>query len=239
VYAGDMDFLRPHFRSRIEGAYRNNATLFLYYVMRVLVVLAAVLFLIRGDWESSVGTFLVAVLMILPSFIRRRYRIYLPFAIDFGLVSFIFISLFLGGIDDFYGFIPLWDKIVHFQSGLLFSGTGFVVIYLLNESERTPIELSPGFVAVFAIAFSLAIGAIWEIAEFTGDEIFGSHWQAGNSDTMWDLIADLSGAIVFSVGGYFWMYRHKRLPFTPVFLKFMEEARKVAKKVSHKSKIAD
>src|SRR4051812_38379761 len=117
------------FKSNIEDAYRNNATMILHYGMRLLVVLAAILFLIRGDWESSVGTLLLAVLMSLPSFIRNRYRIYLPFAIDLGMVTFIFLSLFLGGIDDFYGYIPLWDKIVHFQSGLLFSGAGFVVIY--------------------------------------------------------------------------------------------------------------
>jgi len=227
-----MGFLKSHIRE-IEDAYRNNATLFVYYAMRVLVVLAAILFFVRGDWESSVGTLLVAVLMSLPSFIKRTYRIYLPFAIDFGLVLFIFLSLFLGGIDDFYGFIPLWDKIVHFQSGLVLSGTGFVVIYLLNESEQTPIELSPGFVALFAVVFSLAIGAVWEMVEFTGDAIFHSHWQMGNADTMWDLIADFGGAIAFSVAGYFWMYRHKRLPFTPVFLKFMQQARKVAKRVSH------
>jgi len=220
------------FRSHIEEAFKTNTTLLLYYGMRILVLLAAILFFVRGDWESAVSTFLVAILMSLPSFIKRRYRIYLPFAIDFGMVLFIFLSLFLGGIDDFYGFIPLWDKIVHFQSGLLLSGTGFVVIYLLNESEQTPIELSPGFVALFAIVFSLAIGAVWEMCEFAGDAIFHSHWQASNADTMWDLISDFGGAIVFSVAGYFWMYRHRRLPFTPLLLKFMQQARDVARKVS-------
>lgn len=224
-----MEFPKYH----IEDSYRNHATLFLYYGMRTLVVLAAILFLIRGDWESCMGTLLVAALMSLPSFIKTRYRIYLPFTLDFGMVLFIFLSLFLGGIDDFYGYIPLWDKIVHFQSGLLFSGTGFVVVYLLNESERTPIELSPGFVALFAVVFSLAIGAIWEIAEFAGDMVLGSDWQGGNADTMWDLIADLSGAMVFSIAGYFWMYRHRRLPFTPLLIKFLNQAKKVAKKVSN------
>ncbi len=219
----------PHLRSHIEDAYRNHATLFVYYGLRVLVVLASILFLIRGDWESFASTLLVAALMSIPSFLRQRYRLYLPFAIDFGMVLFIFLSLFLGGIDDLYGFIPIWDKFVHFQSGLLLSGTGYVVIYLLSESEQTPIELSPGFIALFAVVFSLAIGAVWEIAEFTGDYLFHSHWQAGNADTMWDLVADLGGAVVFSVTGYFWMYRHKRLPFTPLVLKFMQEARKVAK----------
>ena len=199
--------------------------------MRILVLIAALLFLLRGDFEPFVTTLLVIVLMSAPSFVRKRYRVYLPFALDFGIVTFIFLSLFLGGIDDLYGFIPLWDKIVHFQSGLLLSGTGFVLVYLLNESERTPIELSPGFVAVFAVVFSLAIGAVWEIAEFTGDQIFHTMWQKGLADTMGDLIADGAGAVIFSTAAYFWMYRHKRLPFTPLLLKMVARAKKVAAKI--------
>jgi hypothetical protein len=227
VYGIDMPFHRFH----IENAYRNNATLFIYYGMRVLVALAAVLFFVRGDWESAWSTVFVAFLMSIPSFVKQRYRVYFPFAIDFGMVAFIFLSLFLGGVDNFYGYIPLWDKILHFQSGLLLSGTGFVVIYLLSVSERARLELSPGFVALFAVVFSLAIGAAWEIAEFVGDAIFHSAWQRNNADTMWDLIADGSGALVFSIAGYFWMYRHKRLPFTPLFIKFIERAKNVAKHV--------
>ncbi len=220
-------------RLHIEEAYRNGATLFVYYGMRILVVLAALLFLTRGDWESFASTLFVALLMSIPSFIKGRYRVYIPFTIDFGIVTFIFLSLFLGGVEELYSSILYWDKLVHFQSGLVFSGTGFVVVYLLSESERTPIELSPGFLALFAIVFSIAIGAMWEVAEFAGDAIFHSHWQRDNIDTMSDLIADGVGAIIFSIGAYFWMYRHKRLPFTPQFLKFIEKAKSVAKKSVH------
>lgn len=226
----------PGFSKTIEEAYRNHTTLFVYYGMRILVVLAAVLFLIRGDWESFWSTLLVVFLMSIPSFLKQRYRFYLPFAIDFGMVLFIFLSLFLGGIDDFYGAIPLWDKLVHFQSGLLLSGTGFVIVYLLNESEQTPIDLSPGFVALFAVAFSLAIGVVWEVCEFAGDAIFQSTWQNGLADTMWDLIADGGGALVFSIAGYFWMHRHKRLPFTPLFLKLVERAKKAAYNIRHEGR---
>jgi hypothetical protein len=216
---------------KLVDAHQNHVTLSLYYGMRLLMVLAAVLFLIRGDVEAFGTTLFVALLASVPSFIKQRYRLYVPFALDLGIVMFIFLSLFLGGIDDFYGSIPLWDKIVHFQSGLLLSGTGFVLVYLLNESERTHIGLSPGFVAIFAVVFSLALGAVWEIAEFLGDMFFLSNWQKDLADTMWDLIADGVGAIVFSTGAYFWMYRYKRLPFTPIMLKIYARARRVADKI--------
>ena len=223
-----MQFLkRPH----IEDAYRNRATLFIYYGMRILVILASILFLIRGDLESFWGALFVVALMSVPGFLKSRYRIYLPFSLDLGIVSFIFLTLFLGGMEDLYGQITLWDKIVHFQSGLLLSITGFVLVYTLNEAERSPIDLSPGFIAFFSVVFSLAFGALWEIAEFFGDTAFGSTWQNGLADTMWDLVADFGGALVIAIIGYFWMYRHKRLPFTPRFLSLIEKARKAAQNV--------
>lgn len=219
----------------IADAYRNRATLFVYYAMRVLVILAAILFLIREDWESFAATLFVAALMSIPSFVKARYRIYLPFAVDIGIVTFIFISLFLGNIEDLYGQIQLWDKFVHFQSGLLLSVTGFVLVYTLNETKTASLDLSPGFVAFFAVVFSLAIGAVWEIAEFAMDTFLHTVWQASIADTMWDLIADGSGALVVSIIGYFWMYRHRRLPFTPRLLMLIEKAKKAAKKTVQKS----
>jgi len=65
--------------------------------------------------------------------------------------------------------------------------------------------------------------------EFAGDAYFSQHivnysyWQTSNADTMWDLIADGTGALIVSVIGYFWMYRHKRLPFTPWLLKILKK----------------
>ena len=193
--------------------------------MRILVVLAAVYFLVRGDWESSVSTAFVFLLMSLPGILKHRYRIYLPFALELWIVLFIFLTLFVGGIGDVYREFPIWDKILHFQSGLLLSASGYVIVYTLNESEATTLDLSPVFVSVFAVAFSLAFGAIWEMIEFAGDTIFGSAWQINNTDTMLDLIADGVGALIFSLGAYFWMYRHKRLPFTPRILKLFEKVR--------------
>lgn len=213
----------------IQDGYRNRATLFVYWSMRVLVLLACVIFLLRGNWESAVSTVLIFLLMFVPSILKERYRMYLPFTLDLGIVTFIFLTLFLGEIGRFYDRIPLWDKFLHFQSGLLLGATGFVLVYILNEHQNLKLGLSPGFVAFFAITFSLSIGAVWEMFEFAGDAYFSAHianyhlWQASNADTMWDLIADGGGALIVSIVGYFWMYRHKRLPFTPWLLKILKK----------------
>ncbi|MGC9602484.1 MAG: hypothetical protein ABSE76_01965 [Minisyncoccia bacterium] len=219
----------------ITGAYRNRVTLVVYYGMRVLVLIGAALFLLRGNWESAVSTLLIFLLMFVPSILKERYRLYLPFTLDLGIVIFIFSTLFLGEVGRFYDRIPLWDKFLHFQSGLLLGATGYVLLYILNEHKHLKLNLSPLFVSIFAVAFSLAIGAVWEMFEFAGDAYFSAHlvnyspWQASNADTMWDLIADGGGALIVSMVGYFWMHQYKRLPFTPWMLKIIKIKNKFKK----------
>jgi len=209
----------------IQNSYRNRVTVFVYWGICLLVPVAAAIFLWWGDWQSSVSAMLVFAAMLAPSILKERYRLYLPFALELGIVVFTFLTLFLGGVAQFYDWVPFWDKFLHVQSGFLLGAAGYVVVYILNEHRRIHLNLSPGFVSLFAVTFSLALGVVWEIFEFIGDVILKStYWQGvGIADTMWDLIADGTGALIVSVAGYFWMYRHKRLPFTPWLLRVIRE----------------
>lgn len=210
----------------IQNNYRNPATLFVYWGLLALALLAAAIFLWRGEWQSSLATVLIVGLMLVPSILKERYRLYVPFALEFGIALFIFLTLFLGWVAEFYSWIPFWDKFLHFQSGFLLGASGYVLVYVLNEHQRFHLNLSPSFVSFFAITFSLAIGAVWEMFEFGADMVFHTtYWQDSNTDTMWDLIADGAGAIIVALVGYFWMLRHKRLPFTPWFMRALRKKR--------------
>lgn len=212
----------------VSEAYKNRWTLLIYYGLRAAIFVAAVYFAIHGDWASVFSTISVLLIATLPSILKYRYRFYLPFALDLSIVAFVFGTLFLGHLANFYDSIPLWDKFLHFQSGLILGVTGFVLVYTLNEEEFVPLDLSPGFVAFFAITFSLAIGVVWEIVEFAGDFLFSVDWQHNNTDTMWDLIADGMGSLAVSLFGYFWMRREARLPFTPRMFRFFRRKGKHA-----------
>lgn len=195
--------------------YRNRITLFLYRLMIVIVLFVLLFFIYRKEWELILSTIFVLALMFTPSILKRRYRVYIPFIIRLWIVSFIFLTLFLGEIGRFYEHIPLWDKFLHLQSGFLLSTSGYILIYILNNHEKKKLQLSPFFITLFAISFSLALGVVWEVIEYGVDTWFGTTWQNGNTDTMIDLIADGVGALILSLIGYIWMNRHRRLPFTP------------------------
>ena len=53
------------------------------------------------------------------------------------------------------------------------------------------------YIGIFVVALSLglAIGAVWEIVEWSSDGVFGSNLSEGNTDTVTDLIADGCGSL--------------------------------------------
>lgn len=187
-----------------------------YYGMRVIVVAAIFLFLWYRDWVDAVSAALILFLMFVPSILREKYDLYLPFELELAIVMFIFVALFLGSLRNFYERVPWWDALLHFQSGILLGVVGFVLIYLLNESRAGQLTLSPFFVSFFAACFSIATGVIWEIYEFTADAVFGFTMQrSGLPDTMKDLILNTVGAIAVAAVAYAWVRIRQRVPFTP------------------------
>ena len=91
---------------------------------------------------------------------------------------------------------------------------GFVLVDLLNKERDIRVKLSPFFVSLFAFSFALALGALWEIYEFTIDAVLGLNMQrhmteagaplsgtAALADTMKDIIVDAVAALTVTVIG--------------------------------------
>jgi hypothetical protein len=155
------------------------------------------------------------LIMFLPSIIERRWRINIPSFMHIVFVFFLYAAIYLGEVRSFYYKIPHWDTVLHTFSGAMIGALGFSVVKLLNDSEKVQINLSPLFVAAFAFSFALAIGALWEIYEFSFDKLLGLNMQkfaledgtllvgrAALADTMKDLIVDSLGALATSIAGY-------------------------------------
>lgn len=171
-------------------------------------------------------TLLQAVLglagLFLPAILAKSIEFRIPRGLYFTYVIFLYGSMFLGEIRHFYYTVPHWDTLLHGCSGLMLGALGFCVVSQLNKNERVRLDLSPGFEALFAFCFALALGALWEICEFTIDGVFGVNMQkfqlrsgiqlVGRSalaDTMKDLIVDTIGSGVMSLLGYYSLKRRK------------------------------
>ena len=92
-------------------------------------------------------------------------------------IVFVFASLFLGEVREYYIRFWWWDLALHAGSGFLLGIIGFLLVYVLNETEEIGVHMKPGFVAFFAFLFAVGIGVLWEIFEFCMDIFFNMNMQ--------------------------------------------------------------
>jgi len=104
---------------------------------------------------------------------------------------------------------------LHTFSGAMLGALGFILVDLLNKDQKVKVDLSPFFISVFAFSFALAVGALWEVYEFSFDALLGLNMQKHTteagvalvgaeavSDTMKDIILDALAALVVSILGF-------------------------------------
>lgn len=157
--------------------------------------------IIGRSWPSLMISVITLLLTWLPIAYSDRFGIKIPVRFATAAVVFIFATLFLGEIGDFYEKFWWWDVILHSGSALAFGIIGFVLIFMLFEGDR--FAAPPLAIAFLSFCVAMAIGGVWEIFEFAMDQIFGLNMQkSGLVDTMWDLIVDALGALTAAIVGY-------------------------------------
>ena len=185
----------------------------------VELIMAGELAVLTMD-QRWMGLFLVLALMAVigvPALFPDRLPVFIPVEIQIFVVLFIFATLFLGEVRDYYERFWWWDLVLHTSSGVLLGLLGFLFVYMVNENEAVDVSMKPAFVALFAFFFGVGIGCLWEIVEFAADQILGMNMQkpmrgdpSGLTDTMWDLIVDTLGSAVIALAGWRYMLRARR-----------------------------
>lgn len=177
--------------------------------LQIILLAGAIGAIWQQQWFNAVLITGIIVITLFPVLLAKRFHFVIPHEFQLLTIAFIFASLFLGEVHGYYTKYWWWDIVLHTSSGFLLGMIGFLLVYVLNETEQIQLNMRPGFVAFFAFLFALGMGALWEIVEFTMDTLFGMDMQkamlgdnTGLTDTMWDLIVDAIGALIISVLGY-------------------------------------
>jgi uncharacterized membrane protein YjdF len=185
-------------------------------VLQAILAVEVVVALWNGAWFTAAITTAIIGVTLLPLVVSRALHVYVPPQFQMLAIAFVFATLFLGEVRGYYTRYWWWDIVLHTSSGVLLGIIGFLLVHVLNEIEDIGLDLKPGFVALFAFVFALAIGALWEVFEFAMDTLVGTTMQkpmlgddSGLTDTMWDLIVDGAGALVISLLGYRYLSRRK------------------------------
>lgn len=182
---------------------RNFQKKFSYLVMSFLV-LSTLILIFEKSYFNVLLTVGMIILISIPTF--SKFNAHLPPGFNISLVVFVFFSIYLGEILKFYETYAWWDLMLHFLSGIMLGMLGFMLVYMLNKEKKIHFSLNPGFIALFAFSFSMALAGVWEVFEFFMDTAFGLNMlKSGILDTMGDLTVALIGSLVVAVSAYLLM----------------------------------
>lgn len=186
----------------------------------------------QGD-EQVLGDTSVYLLMILqcalgalvihiPQLLKKKYDFEIPTSMYLLYLLFLYCAIFLGEVRKYYIEVPFWDDILHASSSVMTGLFAFMLVAVMNRGKYISGKLPPIFIALFAFAFSISIGALWEIYEFSMDRVLELNMQKYRlddgtmligrealTDTMKDLIVDTLGAFFSATFGYISL-KHRR-----------------------------
>lgn len=174
--------------------------------LKVTLLLGAVLMFLQERYQAVMETLLILIITLLPVILGRRFQVRIPYRFETLAVIFLYMSLFLGEVQEYYTRFWWWDLVLHAGSAMLLGIVGFLLVYVLNAKKEIDLDLSPNFMALFAFAFAISLGVLWEIFEFAMDQTLGINMQkSGLVDTMWDLIVNAVGALFMAGLGWIHM----------------------------------
>ncbi len=173
-------------------------------LIQVLLAVAAVAGVVEARWSLVMVSLATLVLSFLPVYFARWMGIQLPKSFLAAIAVFVFATIFLGEVFDFYNRYWWWDIALHFGSAVTFGLFGFLFIFMLFEGDRY--AAPPLAIAFLSFCVAITVGVVWEIFEFFMDRAFGMNMQkSGLVDTMFDLVVDTLGAALGALTGYLYL----------------------------------
>lgn len=167
-----MNWIRRVHRALKMELREHKSSFRVYTVLRLITIGNMCYQFYSGNYESGFVCILTLILLIMPSLIQVSLRIEFPTVLEIIVLLFIFAAEILGEIQEFYIIFPFWDTLLHTLNGFLMAAIGLSLVNLLNKSDKLTFSLSPLFTAIVAFCFSMTIGVLWEVFEFSMDQLF-------------------------------------------------------------------
>lgn len=176
------------------------ATVALQATLVGLVVYA----IVQGSGKLLFNTVAPAAIAAIPPAVRYRYDYRLNPVLALLIVT---AAAFHGlGALGLYRAIPWFDQLAHGVSGALVAGTGYALVQVV-DTQYDEVVVPPRLRFVFVVVFAMAVGVVWELAEFSAElaaESLGGEpvlSQYSLQDVVLDFLFDGVGAVIVGIWG--------------------------------------
>lgn len=144
------------------------------------------------------------------------------------ILLIIYGALFLGEVRGAFASLWWWDILLKGVAAIALSFVGLTVILVLEEQEL--LDASPFMMISLAFALSFTLGGMWEVLEFSLDNMFGFALQTiGTGVVALDLVIDGVAAFIVAAGGYFFRKKGMGNPMSGMIVKLIRRNPKLFK----------
>lgn len=174
------------------------------WALRALIAATATAHVVQGRFLYAALCAAVIAVLAAPPLLARTSLGNLPVELELAALWGAVADMTLGRLLGLYSGTAWFDKVLHFGNSLLIGILAFLIVYALQLTGRLRTSAVANAFAIVLLA--LGVGALWEIAEYAADAVFGQGAQgspvmAPLDDTMWDLILDgVGGAVGGTLG---------------------------------------
>ena len=173
----------------------------------------------------------IVVMFILPYILERIFKTKFGNLTLLIYTLFVVLSGFVGATLNVTYKISWFNKVCHVLFGYLGCLLGLMLLVKTDSHKN----LKPFMILLICVMASISLHALWEVWEFSSDNIFGTTAQGFKvngiapyvTDTMTDILANLTGALVFAIQ-YFVFYKFKKGKFIPAIVKDFEKQKDIA-----------
>ncbi len=170
--------------------------LILRWLFTLLSVWAGIGFYRSGDKVSLASAALSVLLFLMPPVIGKVLRLQIPVAFRYIWFVFILAAMYLGEIHSFFYRFLWWDDMLHTCTAMLVAYTAMLVILSSTRDNSGQIAVRPLFLFFSVLAFTMAFGAVWELFEFSADQLLGVNMLKGRDSTLPGSIYDYGRALI-------------------------------------------
>ncbi|MBM3231807.1 ATP-binding protein [Candidatus Pacearchaeota archaeon] len=186
---------------------RMSVGLIVTNAVRLVLILGFISAFFRGR-DLAMAFCIFAFVSTFTPRLLNKFGIKTGSEVQITIILVIYGALFLGEVRGAFANLWWWDILLKTIATIALSFIGLTVVLVLEEHEH--LNSSPFMVVTLAFALSFTLGAIWEVLEFSLDNIFGfGLQQIGTGVVAIDLIITGASALFVSSLGY--IYKKKGL----------------------------
>lgn len=183
------------------------------WALRAVIFATLLVHISSGQWLFAGLCILAISILLLGPLLSRSLTAGIPVELELIMLWWLVADMSLGRLANLYEASLWFDKTLHFVNPALLGWFAFTALYTLHAMGR--LGISPITMLFGNTLLTLGMGALWEIAEYLADLVFGmgaqgSPLMAPLDDTMADLMLDGLGGALGGLVGYLYIRYSRR-----------------------------